>query len=146
MRIGELGKLAHTPTVTLRYYEKIGLLPNNKRSVSNYRVYDDSDIETLRFVKHCRNHQISIEDTKKLLELREGKTENWEEATRIVNAHIKKMKAQIKSTEELIASLKSIIPRGADKAAKGRKIVETLGKPCPKCADYQQKIKELEGK
>lgn len=143
MKIGELGKVSRTPTVTLRYYEKIGLLPNNKRSEANYRVYNDEDVEQLRFIKHCRNHQISIEDIKKLLEIRNNQGGSSEEAIQIINAHIEKMKAQIKSIEELIDDLKNIVIANEDKQDGGKLVLETLGKPCPKCSDYEQKMKEL---
>lgn len=146
MKIGELGKVSRTPTVTLRYYERIGLLPNNKRSGSNYRVYDNEDVEQLRFIKHCRNHQISIEDIKKLLEIRSNQGGSSEEAIQIINAHIEKMQAQIKSIEELISDLKNIVSANEDKKDGGKLVIETLGKPCPKCSDYAEKMKELAAK
>ena len=43
MRIGEVAKISRCPAVTIRYYEKIGLLPNAKRTAANYRIYDQND-------------------------------------------------------------------------------------------------------
>ena len=45
MRIGEVAKISRCPAVTIRYYEKIGLLPNAKRTAANYRIYDQNDLE-----------------------------------------------------------------------------------------------------
>ena len=47
MRIGEVAKISRCPAVTIRYYEKIGLLPNAKRTAANYRIYDQNDLERL---------------------------------------------------------------------------------------------------
>ena len=54
MKIGELAAQACCLTVTIRYYEKLGLLPNDKRDASNHRIYDEEDGERLRFILHCR--------------------------------------------------------------------------------------------
>ena len=51
MRIGEVAKISRCPAVTIRYYERIGLLPNAKRTAANYRIYDQNDLERLRFIE-----------------------------------------------------------------------------------------------
>ena len=50
LKIGELAKKSGCPVVTIRYYEKKGLLPEPDRNGSNYRLYDEADMERLRFV------------------------------------------------------------------------------------------------
>ena len=39
MRIGELAKSAQTRVDTIRFYERVGLLPKAARTASNYRTY-----------------------------------------------------------------------------------------------------------
>lgn len=72
MKIGELAEKAHCLAVTIRYYEKMGLLPNDKRSASNHRIYDEEDGERLRFIMHCRNHKIPLQHFMRLLDIRGG--------------------------------------------------------------------------
>ena len=57
VKIGELARMAGCQTVTIRYYEKEGLLPAPERSGGNYRLYDETQAERLR----CRE-AASIEE------------------------------------------------------------------------------------
>ena len=95
MKIGEVAKISRCPTVTIRYYERIGLLPNSKRTASNYRIYDKSDLERLRFIRHCRNHGMSLSDIAKLLSIKDNKTLATEsDIVQIIESHIKNIKIQ----------------------------------------------------
>ena len=49
--IGQLAKEGGVPTSTVRYYERIGLLHPNDRTGGNYRVYSDTALERLRFIR-----------------------------------------------------------------------------------------------
>mgnify|MGYP000739176731 CR=1 FL=1 len=53
--IGGLAKATGTKVVTIRYYEKIGLLPEPPRTSGNYRTYDASHRERLHFIRRCRD-------------------------------------------------------------------------------------------
>lgn len=52
--IGQLSETAQTPSATIRYYEKIGLLESPSRSGSNYRLYGSEDVARLTFVRRAR--------------------------------------------------------------------------------------------
>ena len=41
------------------------------RNESNYRIYDDAHVERLRFIRHCRSLDMSLDETRFLLNLRE---------------------------------------------------------------------------
>ena len=59
MKIGELAKVAHCSVETIRYYEKEALLPQTARSEGNSRVYGAAHVERLRFIRNCRNLDMS---------------------------------------------------------------------------------------
>lgn len=40
---------------TLRYYERVGLLPEPTRTENGYRSYDETTMERLRFIRRSRN-------------------------------------------------------------------------------------------
>ena len=48
MKIGELAEKSHCNTETIRYYEKVGLLPEPERSEGNYRLYRNIHLERLQ--------------------------------------------------------------------------------------------------
>lgn len=50
MQIKEFSQQTNLPAKTIRYYEKIGLLPPPRRRENGYRDYDASDVERARLV------------------------------------------------------------------------------------------------
>lgn len=65
--IGQLASVAATPSATIRYYEKIGLLESPSRSNSNYRIYGDNDLARLTFVRRAREIGFTIDQVRSLL-------------------------------------------------------------------------------
>jgi DNA-binding transcriptional MerR regulator len=54
MKIGELARNCGCPAETIRYFEKIGLLPTPVRGVNGYRYYDESNQKWLQFILRSR--------------------------------------------------------------------------------------------
>ena len=61
MRIAEVSKQYDISADTLRYYERIGLLPRVHRNASGVRDYDDTDLARVKFIKCMRGANVSIE-------------------------------------------------------------------------------------
>ena len=61
MKIAEVSKRYGVSTDTLRYYERIGLLPNVTRTASGIRDYSEQDCARVQFVKCMRAASVSIE-------------------------------------------------------------------------------------
>lgn len=57
---------------TLRYYEKIGLVPRVTKNASGRRMYSDKDLGRLRFVQRAQSVGFSLEEIRQLLRLRES--------------------------------------------------------------------------
>ena len=66
-KIGELAKAAGVPRSTVRYYERQGLLRPCSRSSSNYRLYSESELERLRFIRAAQATGFTLEDVTQLL-------------------------------------------------------------------------------
>lgn len=71
LSIGELSQQTGVSTQTIRYYERIKLLPEPNRASNRYRVYDDSDIERLLFVNRARQLDFALEDIAEILAFRD---------------------------------------------------------------------------
>lgn len=65
--ISQLAKLAGIPTTTVRYYERIGLVEPEDRSQGNYRLYGDSSLDKIRFIRAAQGIGFTLDDTKALL-------------------------------------------------------------------------------
>ena len=72
MKIGELASASSTPVETIRFYEREGLLPAMARSSGNYRIYEEAHLERLRFIRHCRGLDMSLEEVRVLLGFRDA--------------------------------------------------------------------------
>ncbi|MEX1056581.1 MAG: MerR family transcriptional regulator, partial [Natronospirillum sp.] len=69
MKIGELATLSGLAVETIRYYEKIALLPVPSRDNSGYRRYQPPHLERLLFIKRCRNLDMAQDEIRELLRL-----------------------------------------------------------------------------
>lgn len=75
MNIAEVSKKFGISPDTLRYYERIGLLPYVKRNESGYREYDDEACEWIYFTLVMRSAGISVEALKTYISLfQQGKS------------------------------------------------------------------------
>jgi DNA-binding transcriptional MerR regulator len=69
LRISELAELAGLPVSTLRYYERIGLVPPPSRLPNGYRVYDETVAELLAFIGRAKRMGVPLEEISELIEL-----------------------------------------------------------------------------
>jgi MerR family mercuric resistance operon transcriptional regulator len=69
MRIGELATSCECPVETIRYYEKIGLLPTPLRLANGYRSYDDAHRKWLQFILRSRALGFSQEEVRRLTDV-----------------------------------------------------------------------------
>jgi Cd(II)/Pb(II)-responsive transcriptional regulator len=88
MKIGELARIAMTQVETIRYYEREGLLPETARSEGNYRIYADMHVERLSFIRNCRNLDMTLEEIRVLLRLRDAPSENCSSVNALLDEHI----------------------------------------------------------
>lgn len=69
--VGEIANKVGMNLETIRYYEKLKLLPKPKRKTdSRYRVYDESDLKRLLFIKRAKELGFTLKEIRELFELR----------------------------------------------------------------------------
>ena len=61
-KIGEIKKITGHSADTLRYYEKIGVLPPIARNASGLRCYDQKDISRLKFIKRTQLMNFTLDE------------------------------------------------------------------------------------
>lgn len=69
-KVGEIAKIVGVNVETLRYYEKIKIMPNPKRKDSRYRYYDELDLRRLLFIKRAKELGFTLKEIKELLNLK----------------------------------------------------------------------------
>lgn len=127
MSIGELAAATDSKVVTVRYYEKVGLLPPPLRSPSNYRSYSGDDLARLRFIRRCRNLGFTLDQIRELLRLSSNTQHKCSEVDRITAAHLADIEDKIKDLQTLATKLRRISARckGGGRIANCR-IIEAL--------------------
>ena len=95
MKIGELAKLTDCQVETIRYYEREGLLPEPARSEGNYRLYTQAHVERLTFIRNCRSLDMTLEEIRSLLGLRDSPQDQCESVNALIDEHIHHVKARI---------------------------------------------------
>ncbi|WP_420408147.1 MerR family transcriptional regulator [Hoeflea sp.] len=108
MKIGELARATGTKVVTVRYYEKIGLLPEPDRSEDNYRDYGKTSLERLRFIRRCRELGFSLDQVRDLLSLASDAARPCAEVDEITAVHLAEVERKIADLQALAQQLRSI--------------------------------------
>ena len=88
LTIGDLGKATDTKVETVRYYERIGLMPAPKRSQGNYRTYSTEHVERLGFIRRSRALGFSLDQVRELLSLSDHRSRSCEAVDEIAREHL----------------------------------------------------------
>src|SRR5690625_7779397 len=103
MKIGELAQKTNTAVETIRYYERVQLLPVPKRKENNYRIYTNFHLERLRFIRNCRSLDMTHEEIRTLLYYLDAPSDNCETLTALIDAHLRHVDVLLKEINKLSA-------------------------------------------
>ena len=103
--IGALSQATGCKVETIRYYEKIGLMPEPARSEGGQRRYQPRHRERLRFIRHSRELGFTLDDIRELLAL----SEKHGHADAIARRHREAVQARIRSLTALRDELDRMI-------------------------------------
>ena len=108
MKIGELARLAGTNVETIRYYERDGLLPIPARSEGNYRIYGETHVQRLFFIRRCRGLDMTLDEIRVLLHFKESPQENCADVNRLLDRHIGHVAQRMQELQDLERQLKDL--------------------------------------
>ena len=135
VKIGELSKMTGCEVVTIRYYEKEGLLKRPERTEGNYRIYEDDDIARLRLIRHCRQHGMSLAEIRALLAFSDNPTSSCDWINTLIQQHIEDVERQIENLLHLKRHLENLSHQCDGGKKKDCGILKSLinGEPCKYC-------------
>jgi MerR family transcriptional regulator, mercuric resistance operon regulatory protein len=93
--IGILSKRSGVNVETIRYYERIGLLPNPPRSAGGYRIYSSAHAERLQFVRRARDLGLSLDEARRLLNLADQKSNSCAKVHDLAAQHLADIRGRI---------------------------------------------------
>jgi DNA-binding transcriptional MerR regulator len=109
LTIGDLAEATGTKVETIRYYERIGLLPAPDRTSGNYRAYGKSDLGRLSFILRARALGFGLQQVRELLGLSDQKQRSCEAVDVIARDHLADVDRKLADLKALRRELDSII-------------------------------------
>jgi Cu(I)-responsive transcriptional regulator len=107
--IGELARATGTKAETIRYYERIGLLPKPSRTAANYRSYGSAELARLSFIRRARALGFTIEQVGALLDLADNRARSCEAVDALAKEHLTAIEAKISDLSALRRELADLI-------------------------------------
>ena len=95
VKIAEVSKLYDISADTLRYYERVGLIPPIQRNTGGIREYSEDDLKRIEFVKCMRRAGLSIDSLVTYFELLDDGEETYEERHELLLAEKQKIEQRI---------------------------------------------------
>jgi MerR family mercuric resistance operon transcriptional regulator len=115
MHIGELANACDCPIETIRYYEKIGLMPRAVRATNGYRVYDDRSTKWLKFILRSRSLGFTQDEVRRLANIAHQTQPACAEVHELLADHVIDVRAklkELKQMEQALLRLKSKCQQG----------------------------------
>jgi Cu(I)-responsive transcriptional regulator len=109
MNIGETAKASGISAKMIRHYEEVGLVPAAARSESGYRLYSESDVHTLRFIRHARDLGFSIAVIGELVGLWQDRRRSSRVVKAVAQAHIEELEQKAKNILAMKATLEHLV-------------------------------------
>jgi DNA-binding transcriptional MerR regulator len=108
LSIGALADAAGVKVVTVRYYEKVKLMPEPPRSDGNYRAYKREHLHRLRFIRRCRELGFTLAQVRELLRLSVQGKQGCSDVDRMASKHLDDIERKIGDLKRLAAELRGI--------------------------------------
>src|SRR5580658_4045946 len=108
LTIGALAQRMQCQTETIRFYEREGLLPPPARSGGNYRLYGKPHLERLAFIRRCRSLDMTLDEIRVLLQLRDKPADNCAQVSTVLDEHIQHVADRIADLRTLQGQLREL--------------------------------------
>jgi DNA-binding transcriptional MerR regulator len=109
MKIGEMASATATNIETVRYYEKIGLLPLPARDAANYRSYGAEHLARLSFIRRARDLGFTLDQVRELLGLADHSDQSCAAVDAIATAHLTEIDRKIADLQSLRSELARLL-------------------------------------
>ena len=109
MKISEAAAASGCHLETVRYSERVGLVPSPNRTGSGYRVYAQADVERLRFVTRGRELGFSLEEIRSLLRLNDDPKLSCGDVDALARVHLTDIHQRLEALTRMAGELERVI-------------------------------------
>jgi MerR family mercuric resistance operon transcriptional regulator len=126
IQIGELSRRTGCNIETIRYYERIALLPAPARSAGRYRIYDTGDVRRLAFIRRARELGFALDEIRLLLALSDNGDAACAEVRQVAASHLAEVRTKIADLQAMEHILAEAVQRCAAGELPGCPIMNAL--------------------
>ena len=126
LSIGSLAKATGTKVETIRWYERVGVLPAPARTAGNYRSYGAVHLERLSFVRRARDLGFTLDQVRELLRLADDRGQSCDAVDRVAREHLEEVERKIADLEALRRELQDLIGQCRHGTVNECRIIEAL--------------------
>jgi MerR family transcriptional regulator, copper efflux regulator len=108
LSIKQAAEAARVSAKMIRHYEQVGLLGKARRTTAGYRIYDETDVQTLRFVRRARDLGFSIKEISDLLALWQDRERSSPDVAKMAQEHISQLDSRINELQVIRRSLQHL--------------------------------------
>lgn len=126
LTIGKLSQLTGVNIETIRYYEKVGVLPAASRTESGRRVYGSTETRILAFIRRARELGFSLDEIRALLRLGGPEKASCREVRKIAAHHLEDIRSKISDLRKLERLLDKTVAQCTGTTAPDCPVLEIL--------------------
>jgi MerR family mercuric resistance operon transcriptional regulator len=127
--IGVLSKRAGVNVETIRYYERVGLLPSPPRSAGGYRIYSSAHADRLQFVRRARGLGLSLHEVRRLLSLADQNSSSCAKVHDLAAHHLADVRGRIADLKRMERVLSRLVRACAKGELPNCPLLEALAHP-----------------
>jgi MerR family mercuric resistance operon transcriptional regulator len=137
IQIGDLSRRTRCNIETIRYYERIGLLPQPPRR-GRYRQFTEDDVARLSFVRRARELGFTLQAVQTLLDLAAGEPEACAQARKLAAQHLSEVRGRIADLRRMERVLAETVRACSERDHTGCPLIDTLTEPALRTGDPRQ--------
>ena len=126
LSIGKLSKQSGVNIETIRYYEKIGVMPAPGRSAGGFRIYGPDHLKRLSFVRRGRQLGFSLDEIRNLLRLVDGHGHTCAEVHALMLSHLAEIRRKLRDLRRLQRAMVEMAARCSGESVPECPIVDAL--------------------
>lgn len=107
--IGALSELSGVNIETIRYYEKVDLLPAASRASNGYRQYDDASLKRLGFIRRGRALGFTVDEVRELVALMHHPDRSCADADHMARMHLEDIERRIRDLRRMQRALRHVV-------------------------------------
>ncbi|MGB4860560.1 MAG: helix-turn-helix domain-containing protein [Dokdonella sp.] len=129
MKISDAAAASGCHLETIRYYERVGLLPVPARTSNRYRQYGEAEVARLRFITRGRELGFGLDEIRSLLRLSQDPTMSCGEVDQIARQHLNDIRSRIEDLQCMANELERTVNACSGGQRGACTILDTLRQP-----------------